>query len=419
MTQIKTVFARCEPAQEAARFNKMTDTKCWYDVAIYWDAQCTNLAAWWPHDASGKPRAIEKKEITINGWSYVVEWVRPVENYPDGSPFHGGRVAGKRIIGEFIRLQPMDNDSTSWGHLKEKFDATAHVLRLPLEAILMLEDKNDATDEIGLAAVKHGQIKRHEGSFDVEVVEAIKGYFDVPSLADISQDMLDAACGDESDWRKNPYKAIDQGKQEPRDVERKIVGRFVRQGWGGRKNRDALYLGEENFDATAAILRLPLEKIHELQDCDISSDEVGRACVYHEGPCEVSLEDSMLEFFGVESREDITQGALNAARIRFNLQPEPQLLWRPGNELSEEEQSQIADDSLLSGAELQATYSTEDAWGEYPIKAAARTEWQQAVANGDTQSGYWDWVSSRLTELMDEHGIEQPADQKNPDRPRG
>lgn len=92
---------------------------------------------------------------------------------------------------------------------------------------------------------------------------------------------------------------------------------------------------------------------------------------------------------------------------------------QPSNELSEEEQSQIADDSLLSGAELQATYSTEDAWGEYPIKAAARTEWQQAVANGDTQSGYWDWVSSRLTELMDEHGIEQPADQKNPDRPRG
>ena len=46
MTQIQTVFARREPAQEAALFDKMTDTKSWYDVVIYRDAQCkaTNSA---------------------------------------------------------------------------------------------------------------------------------------------------------------------------------------------------------------------------------------------------------------------------------------------------------------------------------------------------------------------------------------
>ena len=427
------VFARAEPAQEANSFDNQTDTSGRYDVALYRDPQCENFFVQFSHDHSSKPRSIGQKEITLDGWKLDLEWAKPVEAYADGRPFHAGRVAGKRIIGEFIKLKPADNDSTSWNGpvlSREKFDATAHVLHLPLEAILMLKDQNDATDEIGLAAVKRGQIKRHEGPFDVELVEAVKGYFDVPSLADISQGMLDAACSPDAEWREDPYKIIGQGEPAPKDAERKIVGRFVRQGWGGRKNQDALYLGEENFDATAAILKLPLEKIHELQDCDTSSDEIGRACVYHEGPCEVSLVDSMLEFFGVDSREDITQDALDATMTRFSLQPEPQLLWRPSDELSENQRQQIANDSNLSRDELQEAYSAKDAWGEYPIKAAARTEWQQAVANGDTQNGYWEWVGCLLSELsqeartvpsrfMDEHDVEPPEEQDAPDRPRG
>jgi hypothetical protein len=35
-----------------------------------------------------------------------------------------------------------------------------------------------------------------------------------------------------------------------------------------------------------------------------------------------------------------------------------------------------------------------DVWGEHPVHT--RTEWQDEVAAGDTQRGYWDWVQAMI-----------------------
>lgn len=59
-------------------------------------------------------------------------------------------------------------------------------------------------------------------------------------------------------------------------------------------------------------------------------------------------------------------------------------------------------DKELSAAELQAKYSTGDSWGKHPDHTP--TDWQYAVANGDTRSGYWDWVVSEVELRSDEDG---------------
>lgn len=101
---------------------------------------------------------------------------------------------------------------------------------------------------------------------------------------------------------------------------RRITGRFIQQQWGGRKGDDAIFVGEEEFDATDDILLMEHERLAELDDNDESSDEIGRAHVDWAGPCEVRLVDSVCAYFGVNSLEDITPAALAYARNRANPQ---------------------------------------------------------------------------------------------------
>lgn len=101
---------------------------------------------------------------------------------------------------------------------------------------------------------------------------------------------------------------------------RRITGRFIKQQWGGRKGDDAIFIGEEEFDATDDILRLKHERLVELDDNAESSDEIGRAHVDWAGPCDVRLVDSVCAYFGVSSLEDITAAALEYARNRENPQ---------------------------------------------------------------------------------------------------
>lgn len=101
---------------------------------------------------------------------------------------------------------------------------------------------------------------------------------------------------------------------------RRIVGSFTKQQWGGRKGDDAIYIGEETFDATDAVLLMAHDDLVKVKDCDESSDNIGRKFVDWNGPCYVSIEDNICDYFGAYSIDDITPEALAYARARANPQ---------------------------------------------------------------------------------------------------
>lgn len=98
---------------------------------------------------------------------------------------------------------------------------------------------------------------------------------------------------------------------------RRIEATFHKQTWGGRGGNDALDCGQEEFDATHAVLLLPLSAIHELEDSSDSSDAIGTTLVDWHGPCFVTgLEDSLLSYFGVLDACDITEEHLRRAMAK-------------------------------------------------------------------------------------------------------
>lgn len=103
-----------------------------------------------------------------------------------------------------------------------------------------------------------------------------------------------------------------------------VVGKFLKQVWGGRKGDIAITLATITFDATRAVLSRNLEFIRSLRDGDWTSDEIGYECVGHDGPCEVYLTESMAAFFRLGDDEapdflveQITQEMLDQAREEF------------------------------------------------------------------------------------------------------
>lgn len=101
---------------------------------------------------------------------------------------------------------------------------------------------------------------------------------------------------------------------------RRIIGTFTKQQWGGRKNDEALNIGEESFDATDAILLMTHKDLVELDDHDESTDEVGRQHIGWNGPCEVRIVDEVCAYFGVSHVQEITPEALAYAVSRVKPQ---------------------------------------------------------------------------------------------------
>jgi hypothetical protein len=111
------------------------------------------------------------------------------------------------------------------------------------------------------------------------------------------------------------------GKTVASVTNRKIVGVFTKQFWGGRKGDEALFCGVETFDATNAILLMEHSDLVCLADHRETTDSIGTDHVDWDGPYEVDICDSICSFFGVESIQAITTEQLEFARTRF--QPEP------------------------------------------------------------------------------------------------
>lgn len=100
----------------------------------------------------------------------------------------------------------------------------------------------------------------------------------------------------------------------------RIVGTFTKQVWTGPKADRAMNVGEEEFDATDAVLLMEHDRLMELDDDDESSDEIGRAHVDWDGPFHVQITDSICRYFGVEEVSDVTPEMLELARQQANPQ---------------------------------------------------------------------------------------------------
>lgn len=98
------------------------------------------------------------------------------------------------------------------------------------------------------------------------------------------------------------------------ETNRRIEGEFHKQHWGGRKNNDAIHVATETFDATNTVLLLDLASLHALCDSDGTSDEIGREHFDWDGPFDVTLVDSVCDYFGVANLKQVTQEGFNYAK---------------------------------------------------------------------------------------------------------
>jgi len=113
----------------------------------------------------------------------------------------------------------------------------------------------------------------------------------------------------------------DEGNLKASLTNRRIIGTFHKQRWGGWKEDEAISCGEEEFDATNAVLLLEPNQLNELKSMYELTDALGRDHVEWDGPCDVYLDESVCAFFGVSDLEEITSEALAFTRSRYNPKP--------------------------------------------------------------------------------------------------
>lgn len=142
-------------------------------------------------------------------------------------------------------------------------------------------------------------------------------YATLPSLEQ-SISVAEQLLGGLAEGETSTFTVEADGKLVAAITNRRIIGNFTKQTWGGRKNDDAIYVGTEDFDATSMILMMDYNQLIKLQDNDESSDDVGRSLVDWSGPCEVAITTAVCDYFGVMAIEDITEDALKFARQREN-----------------------------------------------------------------------------------------------------
>jgi hypothetical protein len=103
--------------------------------------------------------------------------------------------------------------------------------------------------------------------------------------------------------------------------DKKIIGIFTKQVWGGHKNDVAQFVEDVKFDATTAILLMDYGNLINLTDYSEDTDQIGFDHIDWSGPCEVYLCGSICKFFDVEKIKDITEEKFNAVKNSFNLKP--------------------------------------------------------------------------------------------------
>lgn len=93
----------------------------------------------------------------------------------------------------------------------------------------------------------------------------------------------------------------------------RIMGTFIKQVWGGHRDQEAIESSKIEFDATDAILAMPHSELISLQDHRENTDRIGELYIQWDGPFEVEVVDSILEYFEVDSLACITAEMLQKA----------------------------------------------------------------------------------------------------------
>lgn len=187
---------------------------------------------------------------------------------------------------------------------------------------------------------------------------------------------------------------------------RRIMGDFTKQRWGGHKGNDAIECGEDRFDATIHILSMPYEQVIAIKDDHDSSDQIGQAHVDWHGPYRVDLVDSMCDFFGVSklaeiSREHFTfvvgcrQQEIQDHRRAEQLRQQPPKRIQTPEEAARELVATLANLSAADPALAQAQLNAAIARSRRIIGTAAEHGWDvAAVAAEDADDAAEEEMSS-------------------------
>lgn len=216
-----------------------------------------------------------------------------------------GSRTNRKIIGVYTKR---DEGGSPVG--TTEFDATGSILTLPYAELMTIKDsrspmRNSSGEHACpiLDQIGNAHVNWHQGH-DVHMVDSICQFFGVHKIEQITPKALD--------WAKSEFHI-----ERDLSPENMIIGKYNKQQWGGRKGDDLIDIDTQDFDATSYVLRMPHEKLVELQDFDYSTDEIGNAHVKWDGPHSVRIVEEICNFFRVHALEDISPFALDLAKNKW------------------------------------------------------------------------------------------------------
>lgn len=179
---------------------------------------------------------------------------------------------------------------------------------------------------------------------------------------------------------------------------RRIMGDFEKQRWGGHKGNEAISCGEARFDATLHVLSMPYEAVIAIRDDHDSSDQIGQAHVDWHGPHRVQLVDSMCDFFGVSKLAEISpehfrfvvgcrQQEIADHRRAEQLRQQPPKRIQTPEEAARDLVAALADLSTTDPALAQAQLNAVIARSRQIVGSAAEHGWDVAAVDADEADG--------------------------------
>jgi len=146
------------------------------------------------------------------------------------------------------------------------------------------------------------------------------GHYDDMNDLNNAIDLAEILLGGVPDGEKSTFTVEnEEGHLMAAVTNRRIVGHFLKQQWDSGDN--AISMGEEDFDATDYILLMKPDDVRALEDNRETTDRIGQAHVSWDGPHQVTVQDSICEFFGVSSVKEITDEAMAYAKNRLDPRP--------------------------------------------------------------------------------------------------
>lgn len=216
-----------------------------------------------------------------------------------------GSHSNRKIIGVYTKLNEKNQSKGA-----EEFDATGNILALPFAELMTIKDsrspmRNSSGEHACpiLDQIGNAHVNWHQGH-EVHMVDSICQFFGVHEIEQITPKALE--------WARSYSHVFRDFSPEER-----IIGKYNKKLWGGRRGGDLIEIDTQDFDATQYVLRLPHEKLVELRDFDYSTDEIGTAHTEWDDPHSVKIVENICDYFRVHSLENISPFALDLAKNKW------------------------------------------------------------------------------------------------------